>query len=176
MDDTSDFEKLTKAFGDVAVIFGSWETLLDSFGLLHMPAAQRYGILFGCITFFCTLFAVFCLLTFGGSFRRIEEQQNGEATIPHSHTARAERALLLERLLDARERMLQYYPAPQTVKDGLSNLTKMLLNEQSKPIAGEKDEKKDADDTVKRIYPEGYQYNYEVAYRRCQDYPGGEIH
>ena len=174
MDETSDFEKLTKAFGDVAVIFGSWESLLDSFGLLHMPVAQRWGILFGCVTFTCTILTVFCLLTFGGSFRRIAEQQTGDVTIPHAHQARAQRALLLERLLDARERMMQYYPPIPIVSEGFTNLTKMLMNAHPKIITSDADEKKEGDTTVVREYPEGYQDNYQVAYRLCQDAPGGE--
>ena len=173
MDNASDFEKLTKAFGEVADAFGSWENLLDSFGLLHMPAAQRYGILFGCVTFTCTIFTVLCLLTFGGSFRRIAEQQKGDATIPHAHQARAERALLLERLLDARERMMQYYPPMPMVTEGFTNLTKMLMNAHPKITVSDADEKKEGETTVKREYPPDYQNNYQVAYRHCQDAPGG---
>jgi hypothetical protein len=176
MADTSDFEKLTKAFGEVATAFGSWENLLDAFGLLHMPAAQRYGILFGCITFTCTIAAVLCLLTFGGSFQRIAEQQKGDATIPHAHQARSQRALLLERLLDARERMMKYYPPTPIVTDGFTNLTKMLMNAHPKIIETDsKDEKKDGESTIIREYPDDYQNNYQVAYRLCQDSPGGEL-
>lgn len=174
MADQSDFEKLTKAFGDVADAFGSWDNLLDSFGLLHMPAAQKYGILFGCVTFTCTLIAVFCLLTFGGSFQRIAEQQKGDATIPHAHQARSDRALLLERLLDARERMMRSYPPPAIVEEGFTNLTKMLMNAHPKILTNEKDEKKDGE-SVRKEYPKDYQYNYQVAYRHCQDSPGGEF-
>jgi hypothetical protein len=171
MDNTSDLDKLYKSFEELASIFGSWENLLDAFGLLHMPTAQRYGILFGIITFTCTIFTVACLLTFGGSFKRIAEQQQGDATIPHAHMARSERALLLERLLDARERMRKQYPPPDNVTEGLSNLTKMLLNEHG-TVVDATDEKKE-DEEVKRVFPEGYQSNYEVAYRHCQDAPGG---
>ena len=175
-DQTSDFEKLTQAFQELTVLFGSFENILEAFGLLHMPAAQRYGIMFGCVTFVVTVSTVICLLTFGGSFERMAEQAKGEVTIPHAHTARAERALLLERLLDARERMLQYYPAAQIVTKGFSGLTMMLLNDHAKPLAagGGKEEKKEAENAT-REFPEGYQNNYEIAYRKCQDAPGGTL-
>jgi len=165
MEQTSDFEKLSLAFGEIKSAFGSLDNLLEAFGLLHMPTAQRYGILFGCLTFVVTVSTVVCLLAFGGSFERIAEQERDDATIPQAHTARAERALLLERLLDARARMLEYYPPPAKVKSGFSNLTKLLLNVHPK-VVGEKDA---------REFPEGYQSNYEVAYRRCQDMPGGKF-
>lgn len=173
---TSDTEKLLQAFGDLSKLFHSWDDMLEAFGLLHMPVAQRYGILFGCITFTCTLVTVACLLTFGGSFTRIAEQQeNGEATIPHAHQARVQRALLLERLLDARERMLQNYPSVAMVAQGdWSPLTRMLLNVQPK-IVPNAEKKEDDDDTpvVKKEYPPDYQNNYAIAYRKCQDSPGG---
>lgn len=166
-DQTSDLEKLKLAYEQITSNFGSLDNLMEAFGLAHMPAAQRYGILFGCLTFVCTLTAVACLLIFGGSFERISEQaQTGDATIPHAHMARAERALLLERLLDARERMMQYYPAKQVVK-GLTSLTKMLLNVHVESDGG--DEKKGAEPR----YPDGYKENYEAGYRKCQDTPGG---
>ncbi|CAB9505581.1 -acetyltransferase [Seminavis robusta] len=177
---SSDIDKLFQAFGDLNKMFGSWENLLDAFGLLHMPTAQRYGILFGCLTFAGTIGAVLCLLAFGGSFQRIAEQEEGDVTVVHSHMIRSERALLLERLLDARERMAKFYP-PLMVKEGmLSNLTQLLLNEHGTIVenSSKDDEKKDGDprtssSAVKRQFPPGYQANYEVAYRRCQDAPGG---
>jgi len=175
--DSSDMDKLFAAFGDLTNMFNSWEDMLDAFGLLHMPAAQRYGILFGCITFTCTLIAVAALLTFGGTFTRIAEQQTGEATIPHAHQARAARALLLERLLDARERMAQHYSAAVMVVAGTwSPLTRMILNVQPKILPSEKkkeEDKENAKPSVKKEYPPDYQNNYTIAYRTCQDSPGG---
>lgn len=159
MSGQSDSEKLLQAFQELIDAFGSWNNILEAFGLLNMPTAQRYGIVFGCITFIVTVSTVIGLLTFGGSFKRIAEQAQDDVTIPHAHTARAGRALLLERLLDARERMLQYYPSPQIVSEGFSSLTKLLLNDHKQAGAQE--------------FPEGYQNNYEVAYRKCQDAPGG---
>lgn len=168
-DQSSDFDKLYKAYKQITTNFGSLDNLLEAFGLAHMPTAQRYGILFGCLTFVCTLTAVACLLLFGGSFTRIVEQaQSGDATIPHAHMARAERALLLERLLDARERMMQYYPKKQ-IANGLTNLTKMLQIVHVEHDTG--DEKKGAE----KRYPDGYKENYEAGYRKCQDSPGGII-
>lgn len=161
MSDQSDSEKLLQAFQELSVAFGSWNNILEAFGLLNMPTAQRYGIVFGCITFVVTVSTVLGLLTFGGSFRRMAEQAQDGVTIPHAYTARSERALLLERLLDARERMLQHYPLPQKVNKGFSSLTKLLLNDHKENGA--------------REFPEGYQNNYEVAYRKCQDAPGGMV-
>jgi hypothetical protein len=164
---SSDFEKLHKAYEQITANFGSLDNILEAFGLANMPAAQRYGIMFGCLTFVCTLAAVASLLIFGGSFTRIAEQeQSGDATIPHAHMARAERALLLERLLDARERMMQYYPAKQIAK-GFTSLTKMLLIVHVENDNG--DEKKGSE----LPYPDGYKENYEAGYRKCQDTPGG---
>lgn len=174
MADTSDSEKLNQALADLKVLFGSFENILEAFGLLHMPAAQRYGIFFGIMTFVVTVSTVFCLLAFGGSFERLAEQAKEDFTIPHTHTARAERALLLERLLDARERMLQYYPSAQYVTKGFSGLTMMLLNDHAKLVlkTGSDKKKKEAENTTLE-YPEGYQDNYQIAYRKCQDAPGG---
>jgi hypothetical protein len=153
-----------------------------------MPPAQRYGILFGVVVFCCTVAAVLMLLAFGGSFRRMKEQaETGQATILSPAEARQQRSLLLERLLDGRERMMQRYEQP-ALTDQPTKLTKMLLNEapassddgdpdlvddenkdttnKGKGTSGEKKE-------VERYIPPYYEENYIKAYRKCQDRPGG---
>lgn len=138
--DTSDFEKLTTAVSSLTAI-SSFDDILEAFGLLSLPTAQRYGIMFGMLVFTFTVTAVITLLILGGSFKRIAEQsQTGGATIPDAVTARANRALLLERLLEARERMTrENYPEESeggkiangngtSEKQRFTNLTKMLMN------------------------------------------------
>ena len=102
------------------------------------------------------------LLTLGGTWKRIEQQakSGASATAPDSVTQRKRRALLLERLLEGREWMLQTnYPDEKRRSDELTPLTKMLMT-----IAP-----KDKGDIT-----DGYEENYKAAYRRCQDKPGGE--
>lgn len=141
-----------------------------------MPPAQKYGILFGCLTFSLTVIAVLTLLTLGGSWKRIEEQSQSlggeyfDAIAPDSVIQRKRRPLLLERLLEEREWMVttnygyghnatSSTTAAKTT-DEFTNLTKMLMN-----IAP----------TDKTNMPEGYEENYIKAYKRCQDKPGGPI-
>jgi len=176
---TGDLEKLQIAFREILQKFGSVDDILEAFGLAEMPLAQRYGILFGCIVFTCTISTVIGLLIFGGSFRRIAEQaQTGDATILSPGEARSKRALLLEQLLEGRERMAQRYQEPPTT-DKATPLTHMLLNEAPDPVADEnttptKDKKTKGGDKKKQRYiPPFYEENYIQSYRRCQDKPGG---
>lgn len=176
-DGSDDLEKLRRAFAEITTKFGSIDDILAAFGLADMPLAQRYGILFGFIVFACTITTVIALLTFGGTFKRIAEQaQTGDATLLTAHDARAQRALLLEELLDSRERMRgNYPPAPRT--EGLTNLTKMLLNvspDSNVEDIGVEDGKENKKGDGKRYVPAHYEQNYLKAYQKCQDRPGGE--
>ncbi len=111
-----------------------------------------------------TVIAVLSLLTFGGTWKRIEEQAKfgASATAPDSITQRKQRALLMERLLESREWMLRTnYPVPEKERrdnEKHTPLTTMLMMEA--PIAEEMTKE--------------YENNYKAAYRRCQDKPGGE--
>ena len=162
INESSDFEKLAAAFGSITSI-NSMDDVLEAVGLAGLPVAQRYGIICGCITFFITISSVLALLIFGGTFKRLQEQSiSGEATIPDAVTAREGRPLLLERLLDAQERMMANYPEKYKNRKPSSHLTplaKLILN------VAPKDEN--------NCVPEGYEENYAYAYRRCQDKPGG---
>lgn len=166
----SDLDKLLNAFSQITSI-QSLTDVLAAFGLLHMPPAQQYGILFGCLTFTFTVIAVVTLLYFGGSFQRIEEQaKSGESmTAPDSVTQRKCRPLLLERLLEEREWMIKTNYSSVTdakqlanasMQDEFTNLTKMLMT-----IAP----------SDKSTMSQDYEANYIRAYKRCQDKPGGPI-
>jgi len=173
IDESSDFEKLAAAFGSISSI-SSVDDLLAAFGLAELPMAQRYGIMFGCLTFVVTISTVLALLVFGGTFNRLVEQnQTGEATIPNAVTAREGRPLLLERLLEAQMRMMAKYPEkyenrkPSNVYTALTNMLLNVAPKRSIDLLG--------NDAKAEFIPEGYQENYVFAYRRCQDKPGGEI-
>jgi hypothetical protein len=190
--DVDDLEKLRRAATELAARFGSVDSLLESVGLAELPTAQRYGIMFGFVVFFLTIAAVIALLAFGGTFKRIsEELQTGQpSSIQAAHDLRAQRALLLEQLLEGRERMNSNYQEPPTTED-LTNLTKMLLNEAPMASGGSlgkgkvngnndvgKERKEDdlggkGASQSDRIYPPFYKENYTAAYRKCQDRPGG---
>jgi hypothetical protein len=179
--DTSDFEKLQMAFQEVTAKFGSMEDILEAFGLKDMPKAQRYGVLMGCVVFFCTVGAVLALLAFGGSFKRIAEQtQTGDYTIESDYTTRQDRPLLLERLIDARERLLaENYPDREQRKNRSTNLTKMLLSvPPPKDIPGGVDDNGAKQSVNKKqdraAEMDGFKENFVWAYRKCQDKPGGE--
>jgi hypothetical protein len=201
--DADDLEKLRRAFTEIFSRFGSLESLLESVGLAELPTAQRYGILFGFAVFSLTIAAVLALLTFGGTFRRIaEELQTGQpSSIQAPHDLRSQRALLLEQLLEGRERMKNGYPDPPTT-EGWTVLTRRLVNEAPRAISND-DEELDDDDkerkeddldssvkkerrrkvgggqngggVVSRYVPPLYQENYAAAYRKCQDRPGGPV-
>jgi hypothetical protein len=192
--DVDDLEKLRRAATELAARFGSVDSLLEAVGLAELPAAQRYGIMFGFAVFFLTIAAVVGLLAFGGTFQRIsEELQTGQpSSIQAAHDLRAQRALLMEQLLEGRERMKSSYQEPPHTED-LTNLTKMLLNEAPRGDGagqgkGKNDdnhddggkERKEDDLGIKgavtqldRVYPPFYKENYTAAYRKCQDRPGG---
>lgn len=198
-----DFEKLQIALRDLATKFGSVDDLLRAFGLADMPQAQRYGILFGCIVFALTVTAVLVLLFLGGSFQRIAQQAaTGDSTLLTASEARQQRSLLLEQLLEGRERMVRNYdndddhdphgPPVVSGKPRLTKLTKMLLNEApDSPLEVqleliELDENNDASNNKNkketkgaaatkkaRYIPPFYEENYIEAYRKCQERPGG---
>ncbi|EJK56100.1 hypothetical protein THAOC_24079 [Thalassiosira oceanica] len=165
MGDLSDLEKLQQSLAGVLAI-SSFDDVLAIFGLLDMPRAQKLGIVFGCITFALTVTAVLTLLTMGGTWKRIEEQtKSGElVTAPDSITQRKRRALLLERLLEARDRMIKInYPSNDNRSTGFAKstpLTNMLMT------SAPEDE---------NAAPAEYTDSYKSAYRRCQDKPGGPI-
>jgi len=176
VEDSSDFEKLTKAFTLLTGHFSSFDDFLAAFGLANMPAAQRYGIMFGVLTFVLTVSSVVALLTFGGSFKRIAEQSaQGDVIVPDVVTSRSGRPLLLERLLEARERMItKNYEKPQTSTSD-SKLTKMVLNVDigSGKVSDLVDESAATRNAQERLIPPGYQAEYVEAYRKCQDKPFG---
>mmetsp|Transcript_5361 Transcript_5361/g.12179 ORF Transcript_5361/g.12179 Transcript_5361/m.12179 type:complete len:459 (+) Transcript_5361:122-1498(+) len=160
--DLSDLDKIKQSLSSITSI-GSVNDVLAAFGLLDMPQAQKYGIMFGVIIFILTVVAVLTLLTLGGTWKRIEQQaSSGESAVaPDSVTQRKRRPLLLERLLEGRDWMIKTnYPKKEQEKiETLTPLTKMLMT--VAPKEGE--------------IPEGYEENYKNAYRRCQDKPGGAI-
>lgn len=174
----SDYDKILQSLSVVTSIKSVDDIL--SFGLLDMPAAQKYGIAFGIVTFILTVIAVLSLLTLGGTWRRIEEQSRlgASSSAPDAVTQRKRRPLLLERLLEGREWMMSMnYP-----KDGprakRANLTKMLM--MVNPL-GEGKGGSSAGVSVDggtgggAELSAGYQKNYHSAYRHCQDKPGGPI-
>lgn len=173
--DSSDIEKLKHVFQEILVKFGSIENILEGFGLSDLPTAQRYGILFGFIVFSLTISSVMALLIFGGTFKRIvAESKTGKSSVESDHRLRLERPLLLERLLSAQERMQKLnYPSYPERKDCTTNLTKMLSNvappkENSTEINENFDfSQRNAESMV------GYKQNFFIAYRKCQDKPGG---
>eukprot|EP00554_Chaetoceros_debilis_P007007 CAMPEP_0194075286 /NCGR_PEP_ID=MMETSP0149-20130528/2326_1 /TAXON_ID=122233 /ORGANISM="Chaetoceros debilis, Strain MM31A-1" /LENGTH=485 /DNA_ID=CAMNT_0038755723 /DNA_START=45 /DNA_END=1502 /DNA_ORIENTATION=- len=181
--ETSDLEKAFEALSFVTSV-RSVGDLLVVFGLQNLPTAQKYGILFGCLTFATTVSAVLFLLVKGGSFKRMEEQAHGGyANIPGSIEERVTRPLLLERLLEAQARLLQKYPKKPSTESP-TEVTKMLMNvapdvakakEFMSSLVDEKDEKviNKKRQEVKKFIPAGYEHNYIKAYRKCQDKPGG---
>lgn len=181
--ESSDLEKLTEALSFITKV-RNIDDVLAVFGVENLPTAQKYGILFGCIVFTLTISTVIFLLVAGGSFKRIAEQeQHGGAVIPDAVEERVGRPLLLERLLDAQERLSKKYPAEKTGEE-MSMLTKTLLNiapdvakaqEITASLVGDdKDDDQRKKDLLKKFIPDGYEENYIYAYKRCQDKPGGE--
>jgi hypothetical protein len=177
-EDTGDFDKLRKAFTELTAMFGSTDDLLKAFGLADMPQAQRYGIFFGCLVFICTVTAVITLLFLGGTMKRIQEQaETGDATMLSPQAARAQRALLLENLLEGRERMVRNYTeSPKT--EGFTSLTTMLMNVAPKTdeitdLVSDDDKKEKKKQEIRRVIPPYYEENYVASYRKCQDRPGG---
>lgn len=182
--ETSDLEKALEALSFVTSV-RSFDDILVVFGLQNLPTAQKYGIVFGCLTFATTVSVVLFLLVKGGSFKRMEEQALGGYTaIPGSVEERITRPLLLERLLEAQARLLQKYPK-KPLTERPTELTKMLMNvapdvskakEFMSSLVDETDEKiiNKKRQEVKKFIPDGYEQNYIKAYRKCQDKPGGK--
>jgi len=111
-----------------------------------------------------------------------DQSRTGAASIPDAIEERVTRPLLLERLLDAQERLLEKYPQP-LLTEKMTPLCEMLLNiapdvakakevMENLIVENEVDKKK-KDAKLKDFIPEGYEDNYVQAYRRCQDKPGG---
>mmetsp|Transcript_11453 Transcript_11453/g.13127 ORF Transcript_11453/g.13127 Transcript_11453/m.13127 type:complete len:466 (-) Transcript_11453:247-1644(-) len=177
MDKMNDFGKLYQAFSALTGQLSSIENFLAVFGLVDLPMAQRYGILFGIVVFVLTVSSVIALLVLGGSFQRIiDQEQTGEIAASDPVTSRSERNLLYERLLEARDRMMtENYSAPVTTT-GMTKLMTMLLN---LPVSAGEDLPDLIDnDAAKRskqrsLVPHGYEKNYIDAYRVCQEKPGG---
>lgn len=92
---------------------------------------------------------------------------------PDAVTQRKRRALLLERLLEGREWMMEKYEKSDDSNSSNSKgekftaLARMLMM-----VAPTEVEKKGG--KKETVFPEGYEENYKAAYRRCQDKPGGE--
>lgn len=178
----SDLEKVLDALSFITAI-RSPNDIFEVFGLASLPTAQKYGIFFGIGVFTLTIVTVLSLLILGGSFKRITEQENGASTIPCAIEERVNRPLLLERLLEAQERMLNNYP-PESISEGLTNLAKMLQNiapdvtkaqeTMTSLVEGDKTGDKQKEE-MKKFIPDGYEANYTKAYRKCQDKPGGMV-
>ena len=125
----SDFEKLQLALREITHKFGSLDDILVAFGLADMPTAQRYGILFGFIVFTLTVGTVLVLLVLGGSFQRIAEQaETGAVTVLTAGETRAQRALLLEQLLESRQRMARRYETTTNTSSSSSSTTNTLAS------------------------------------------------
>lgn len=171
-DFNNDLDKLKEALSVLSGKFSSVQDILESFGLANLPTAQRYGILFGICVFLVTITTVLILLIYGGTFARIQQQSQGNTLPKEAQQVRKSRPLLLERLLEARDRMLaeNYPPPPQRTK--CTPLTEMLLNvNYNNRIAVDTDGTKK--NGTKREIPKGYEENYKKAYLTCQDKPGG---
>lgn len=177
VDETSDFEKLKNAFHTLTGHVSSVDDFLAAFGLTNMPAAQRYGIMFGFLVFTLTICAVVTLLVLGGSFARMTEQmQTGEVTVPDPVTARSYRPLVLEYLLEARDRMMKdNYPAiaTDTARNKFMNMILNVPIQSGANIAELTDESELKRTKQARFVPVEYQNDYVEAYRLCQDKPGG---
>lgn len=169
--ETDDLEKLREALSYLLNMFTSVDGLLEAFGLSHMPQAQRYGILFGCLVFACTITAVIFLLAMGGTFQRLKDQEFGDGKAVLSATdARSQRALLLEELLEGRNRLMSKYP-PEKRSPEVTQLTSMLLNVTPQKVPSTK--VKDTEFVHTTSKQAEYQENYVKGYRVCQDRPGG---
>ncbi|MEM1010151.1 MAG: hypothetical protein AAGJ35_14240 [Myxococcota bacterium] len=171
----SDFDKLAQALGFLGNV-NSVEDVLEIFGLASLPVAHRWGIVVGTIVFLVTVVSVLTLLVLGGSFQRIQEQeQTGEATVPNPVSMRGQRPLLLERLIDARERMMSAYSLPKLEEP--THLMKIVLNQsiQVPKMADLTDENAHTRNIGRSKVPPGYMEAYVEAYRKCQDKPGGEF-
>lgn len=167
----SDYDKILQSLSVVTSI-QSFDDVLAAMGILNMPTAQRYGIAFGILTFVTTVLVVLFLLTLGGTWRRIEDQARlgASASAPDAVTQRKRRALLMEHLLEGREWMMTTNYPRDGPRAGRANLTRMLM--MADPLGEGKGSSEDGGNVQ---LAEGYQKNYHIAYRRCQDKPGGPI-
>lgn len=187
--DASDLEKLQLAFREITSKFGSVDDILHAFGLAELPTAQRYGILFGFLVFIFTVSTVVALLFFGGTFQRIAQQsETGKGSLVESdYRVRLERPLLLERLLQAQQWLLQRnYPNRPQRKDATTQPTNLATMLSSVPPPTDDSQKKggadDANENNKFDFSNqraeglmGYKQNYFMGYRKCQDKPGGKV-
>ena len=199
---SSDWEKLQLVWREMSQKMGSLHDILEAFGVADLPVAQRYGILFGCLVFVITVSSVIVLLVVGGSFRRMAEQSEAGTTCITPSEARAQRPLLLESLLESRERLLRRYQQQQKQKQQSRSsshlytpLTRLLLQQApDAPLEDDDDDDVDTDENAtpnqdpskhtnknnstsskgERYIPPMYQEHYLEAYRTCQDKPGGE--
>lgn len=180
----SDLEKVMEALSFLTSV-RSLNDVLGVFGLQDLPSAQKWGIIFGIMTFTVTVGTVITLLVLGGSFKRIAEQEEtGGVSIPGAVEERVNRPLLLERLLEAQIRLLEKYDAEKIYTDGMTPLVTVLLNiapDISKAmklrdtLVEEGAEESKKKEELKKYIPDGYEKNYIHAYRRCQDKPGGGV-
>ena len=177
--DSSDYEKLIQAVSEITSKFHNVETILQTFGLSTLPLAQRYGILFGFLTFITTIATVLLLLLFGGTFSRIAKQSSKD---PNDNTSidassapsdiRQQRSLIYEELLEQRKRMLLRYSSHNIRSDtSVTEFTKMLSNVLPSSLSGTNI----ANASLSSLQQRGYEENYKEAYRQCQDRPGGSI-
>lgn len=198
---TSDLDKLLSAFGSLR----SAKDIFDVFGVGNLPQAQKYGIFLGIGTFVVTVSSVIALLFLGGSFKRIADQAEGieasASVIPNAVEERVGRPLLLERLLEASDRMWKSYvdrgsggEEGKVGKEEVTVLTKMLVNiapdiTKAQEILARLGDNKDGNTTTKKkkkvaqkkkkkeelnkLVPDGYEQQYIEAYRKCQEKPGG---
>ncbi len=168
----SDYDKIKQSLSTITSSISSLEDVLSMFGLSDMPRAQRLGIYFGVLTFALTMCAILTLLTLGGTWRRIEQQSRlggVSACAPDGVSRRRGRALLMDRLLDMRDWMMEDRKcthratmgddATTTTTTSTTPLTRMLMMA-GPPTGGTPD-----------VF--GYMENYKAAYLRCQDVPGG---
>lgn len=177
MEETTDLEKLYKAFSTLTGHLSSTEDFLSAFGLNDLPTPHRYGIFFGTLVFVVTVTTVLGLLVLGGSFERIAEQaKTGDIAVSDPITSRTDRNLILERLVDARDRMMkENYSKPETTSER-TKLMCMILNTSIttgadvSELTNENEKKRTKQ---QKIIPPGYHEDYVDAYKVCQETPGG---
>ena len=177
-DTTSDWDKLQLA---LAPLLQYWNnpnngssSLLQVLGLASLPAAQRTGILLGGLTFVTTITAVLLLLYCGGTWTRIaqEEEQKDHPLSPAERSA--QRPLLYETLLEQRARFIQEYEESEKEvakqKNGTTTPTTNHTNDTTTVLMRR----------MQNVAPSQpptptYQQLYQLAYRQCQDRPGGTL-
>eukprot|EP00546_Thalassionema_frauenfeldii_P022322 CAMPEP_0178906700 /NCGR_PEP_ID=MMETSP0786-20121207/6967_1 /TAXON_ID=186022 /ORGANISM="Thalassionema frauenfeldii, Strain CCMP 1798" /LENGTH=538 /DNA_ID=CAMNT_0020578429 /DNA_START=280 /DNA_END=1893 /DNA_ORIENTATION=+ len=177
MEETTDLEKLSQAFSKLTSHFSSTEDFLSAFGVNDLPIAHRYGIFYGTLVFVLTVTAVLALLVMGGSFDRIAEQaKTGDIAVSDPITSRTDRNLILERLVDARDRMMKENYRPPETSSNRTKLMDMILNislATCVDISELTDEDEKKRNKQQKFIPPGYHEDYVDAYKVCQDTPGG---